>query len=53
MHDRQIRFVIRDTTLEQYLLYANKLINRDESVAMLMGLEPYLNNAIGTIQFCS
>ena len=53
VHGRQLRFIVEDTSYEvpKAISAANKLINRDEVFAMLMGLGTPANNAIMPIQF--
>ena len=55
VHDRQIRFIVEDTSyaVPKAISAANKLINRDEIFAMLMGLGTPANNAIMPIQFAA
>lgn len=55
VHDRQIRFIVEDTTyaVPKAISAANKLINRDGIFAMLMGLGTPANNAIMPIQFAA
>ena len=55
VHGRQLRFIVEDTSYEvpKAISAANKLINRDEIFAMLMGLGTPANNAIMPIQFAA
>ena len=53
VHGRRIKYIVEDTSYEvpKAISAANKLINRDEIFAMLMGLGTPANNAIMPIQF--
>ncbi len=48
VHGRQIRYVVEDTSYQvpKAMSAANKLINRDEVLAVLLGVGTPLNNAI-------
>ncbi len=53
VHGRQIRFVVEDTSYQvpKAISAANKLINRDDILAMVLAVGTPLNNAIMPIQF--
>jgi branched-chain amino acid transport system substrate-binding protein len=53
VHGRQIRFVVEDTSYQvpKAISAANKLINRDNIFAMLMGVGTPTNNAVMPVQF--
>ncbi len=53
IHGRQIRYVVEDTSYQvpKAMSAANKLINRDEVLAILLGVGTPLNNAIMPILF--
>lgn len=53
VHGRQIRYVVEDTSYQvpKALSAANKLVNRDDVLAILMGVGTPLNNAIMPMLF--
>ena len=53
VHGRQIRYVVEDTSYQvpKAMSAANKLVNRDEVIAILMGVGTPLNNAIMPMLF--
>lgn len=53
IHGRKIRFIVEDTQYQvpQSIRAVNKLINRDEIFAMVLGLGTPMNNALMTQQF--
>ncbi len=53
VHGRRIRFVVEDTSYQvpKAISAANKLINRDDILAMVLAVGTPLNNAIMPIQF--
>ena len=53
VHGRKIRFVVEDTSYQvpRAIQAANKLINRDKILAMVLGLGTPMNNAIMQQQF--
>ena len=53
IHGRQIRFIVEDTQYQvpRSIQAVNKLINRDEIFAMVLGLGTPMNNALMTQQF--
>ena len=53
VHGRQIRYVVEDTSYQvpKAMSAANKLVNRDEVIANLMGVGTPLNNAIMPMLF--
>lgn len=53
VHGRQIRYVVEDTSYQvpKAMSAANKLINRDEVLAVVLGVGTPLNNAIMPILF--
>ena len=53
VHGRQIRYVVEDTSYQvpKAMSAANKLINRDEVLAIVLGVGTPLNNAIMPVLF--
>ena len=53
VHGRQIRYVVEDTSYQvpKALSAANKLVNRDDVLAILMGVGTPINNAIMPMLF--
>ena len=53
VHGRQIRYVVEDTSYQvpKAMSAANKLVNRDDVLAILMGVGTPLNNAIMPMLF--
>jgi branched-chain amino acid transport system substrate-binding protein len=53
VHSRRIRFVVEDAQYQvpRAIQAANKLINRDQIFAMLLGIGTPMNNAVMTQQF--
>ncbi|MCZ6617538.1 MAG: ABC transporter substrate-binding protein [Gammaproteobacteria bacterium] len=53
IHGRKIRFIVEDTQYQvpRSIQAVNKLINRDEIFAMVLGLGTPMNNALMTQQF--
>lgn len=53
VHGRQIRYVVEDTSYQvpKAISAANKLINRDDILAMVLSVGTPLNNAVMPIQF--
>jgi len=53
VHGRQIRYVVEDTSYQvpKAISAANKLINRDNVLAMVLSVGTPLNNAVMPIQF--